>query len=146
MAPGPGVVTQETIDQFTGGEDLPCADEALLAPLRRTWEYRSTRKQMTSEQPLDTWQDEGAHFFVFELKPDETLDFTPLDPAVAVFVMTAESGELLSAVSVTPSLDGSEAVIDDLRRQESGWLDRLGRAGETAISPVLGPWKTIRSR
>jgi hypothetical protein len=146
VAPGPGVVAKETIEQYSGGEGLPCADEALLTPLRRSWEYRATRKRMASETPLDTWQEDGAHFFVFELEPDDDLEFTPLEPAVAVFVMTTGSDELVSAVSVTPSPDGSEARIDDLRRSESGWLGMLGRAKDAAVSPMLGPFQKLRSR
>ena len=54
------------------------------------------------------------------------------------------SGELVSAITVEPTPDGGEAEITDLQSDEKPWLQRLRRAIDAAVSPVLGPWSTIR--
>ena len=78
---------------------------------------------MADLRPADSWFEEGLHFFVFQLRPVEgaTLPEAP----VAVFAMHPESDEPLSAVVVTPSADGAEAEVTDLRQPESTYTAPL---------------------
>ena len=68
---------------------------------------------------LDSWQDEGFHFFVFVLHAEEGAQTRSDDPPVVVFAMHPEAEEPVSAVVVTPDPEGGEAQIKDLREPES---------------------------
>src|SRR5215216_2066736 len=103
-------------------EDLPCADDAFLAPLKGSTEFGMIRSRLVSGHHGDSWQEDGFHFFVFQLKPvDGTMNghATTTEPPVAVFVMHADQQEPVSAIVVTPLPDGQEAEIQDLRTPDS---------------------------
>ena len=74
---------------------------------------------MTNHHHLDSWQEDGLHFFVFLLHPAEGAGTSPADPPVAVFAMHPEFSGPVSAVVVTPSPNGTEAEIRDLRKPDS---------------------------
>ncbi len=102
-------------------DNLPCADLALLVPLKRSKEYRVIRKRVADLHPADAWQQEGFHFFVFVLRAAEGTDGVLPEPPVAVFAMHPEMPEPVSAVVVTPSSDGAEAEIRDVREPDSAY-------------------------
>jgi hypothetical protein len=100
-------------------EELPCADGALLAPLRTSTEFAGVRERLACEEPVDSWTEDDFHFFVFELKTlPEAEETAGLDPPVAVFAMHAESSAVISAVTVEPRAGNEEAEIRDLRAAE----------------------------
>jgi hypothetical protein len=117
-------------NRFGLTEDLPCADLSLLAPLKRSAEYRGLRPRVADLRPLDHWQEEGLHFFVFPLRHDDPApangsgpsggSATSPEPPVAVFAMHPEERAPVSAVVVTP-VAGGEARVLDLRRPESAY-------------------------
>lgn len=99
---------------------MPCADYKLLVPLKRSREYGAVRKRVADLRPADAWQQEGFHFFVFELRANGS--HTPgTGQAVAVFAMHPEVQEPVSAVVVTPNGDGAEAEIRDLREPDTAY-------------------------
>ncbi len=90
-------------------------------PLKRSSEYRTLRPRVASLKPADHWQEEGLHFFVFQLLPAEGTAAVGAEPPVAVFVMHPEEPAPVSAVVVTPSASGGEAEVMDLRRPDSAY-------------------------
>ena len=120
LTPLPGTLRVRVVDAATGnpiqgaavsygtaastaaGGEEPCADYALLVPLKRSREYRVIRPRVVDPRPADAWQQDGLHFFVFELRPIDATGTAPPDPPVAVFAMRPEPGEPVSAVVVTP--------------------------------------------
>ena len=111
---GPATVQQRLADQYDVSADLPCADAAFLVPLKRSCEYGAIRKRVADLRPVDSWQDDQFHFFVFAVRPAENAPATSEAP-VSVFAMHAESTGPVSAVVVTPSPDGMQAEVQDLR-------------------------------
>jgi hypothetical protein len=107
-------------------DDLPCADVKLLVPLKRSAEFAAVRRRVADHRHLDAWVEDGLHFFVFQLHAAEggaagsgTNGAAPgrraAQAPVAVFAMQPEATTPHSAVVVTPSSDGAEAEIMDLR-------------------------------
>jgi hypothetical protein len=107
--------------QYEVGDGLPCADPALLVPLKRSSEYRTVRQRVASPRPIDTWFDKELHFFVFQLHSVNGNGNGAVEPPVAVFTMHPEAPEPISAVVVTPSPDGAEAEVLDLRQPERAY-------------------------
>jgi hypothetical protein len=89
-------------------------------PLKRSREYGAVRKRVADLRPADAWQQEGFHFFVFALQANGTDSLVAHSP-LAVFAMHPEVTEPVSAVVVTPSVDGAQAEIRDLRDPESAY-------------------------
>src|SRR5215207_9382424 len=102
-------------------ENLPCADNALLVPLKRSKHYRAIRTRVADLQPADAWQQEGFHFFVFLLRMADEKQLLLPEPPVAVFAMHPEMTEPVSAVVVTPSNNGAEAEIRDVLEPDSAY-------------------------
>jgi hypothetical protein len=93
----------------------------LLVPAKRSPEYRAIRPRVAQLAPVDSWQEDGLHFFVFRLKPrDEVLVAEELAP-LAVFAMHPDSAAPTSAVVVTPSADKTQAEVRDLRASDSAY-------------------------
>jgi hypothetical protein len=111
--------------QYAPGDDLPCADSSLLTPLKKSSEYRVIRSRAASPKAVDSWQDQGYHFFVFQLRPRDDEPEVPNDPPVVVFTMHTEQAEPVSVVVVTPQPGGAEARIEDLRSPNGGYSARL---------------------
>jgi hypothetical protein len=103
------------------GDDLPCADTKLLAPLKRSAEYRTIHPRLADIHPLDNWQQDGLHYFVFPLKAADGTLVSADDAPVAVFTMHPEAPQPVSVVVVTPSLNGGEAEVVDVRQPESSY-------------------------
>lgn len=105
--------------QFGVAADLPCADAALLVPLKRSPEFRGLRPRLAGKPPhpvVDSWLDDGFHFFVFQLVPGGE-GFRAARDAVglAVFAMHPDSREPVSAVTVVPTERGRAAEVTDVR-------------------------------
>ena len=135
---GPATVLQRFADQHDVSADLPCADAALLLPLKRSREYGAIRKRVADLRPVDSWQEDQFHFFVFALRPEENAPATPEAP-VAVFAMHAQSTEPLSAVVVTPSLDGVQAEVRSLREPDNVSMMPLPPPDELVSTVVMSP-------
>jgi hypothetical protein len=115
---GPATVPQRFADPYDVSADLPCADASLLVPLKRSREYGAIRKRVADLRPVDSWQEDQVHFFVFALRPEDNAPATP-EPPLAVFAMHRESTEPVSAVVVTASPDGAQAEVRSLREPET---------------------------
>ena len=97
------------------GDDAPCADAAFLVPLKRSPEFRRVRPRLAGSAPhpvVDSWQDDGFHFFVFAVAGAAARQG---ETPVAVFAMHPESEGPVSAVTVTPTVTGMHAQITNLR-------------------------------
>jgi hypothetical protein len=132
---GPATLPQRFADQYDVRADLPCADASLLVPLKRSRAYGAIRTRVADLRPVDSWQENQVHFFVFALRPEENtpaMSETPL----AVFAMHAESTEPVSAVVVTPSPDGMQAEVRSLREPDSVYTMPLPPPDE----PVPWSW------
>jgi hypothetical protein len=141
LTPLRGTVRVRVVDAVTGepiaGADVrcdavvelaepseePCADYALLVPLKRSRAYGAVRPRVADLRPSDAWLQDGLHFFVFDLHPLHPAPGAPAGapgagaPAegpVAVFAIRAESREPVSAVVVTPGAGGADPEIVDL--------------------------------
>lgn len=108
--------------QYAPGEDLPCADLALLVPLKKSPEYRTIRPRVAKPRAIDAWQEEGLHFFVFELKAAESAPAQPSELPVVVFTMHPEETAPVSVAIVTPRPDGEEAEVVNLRDPGSAYI------------------------
>src|SRR5436190_148162 len=128
----PGALIVRVIDQATGRPiegatvsyasgavvpveaEQPCADYALLVPLKRSREYRAIRSRVADLRPSDAWQQDGLHFFVFELRSVDG-DGTGLSgPDVAVCAMTPGLQAPVSAVLVRAGADDQAPEITAL--------------------------------
>ena len=79
--------------QFGVAEDSPCADSGYLVPLKRSPEFRTLRPRLAGEAPhpaVDSWLDDGFHFFVFQLAA-ENGNASADGVALAVFAMHPSS-------------------------------------------------------
>jgi SIS domain len=95
-----------------------CADAKLLVPLKRSRTYGKIRPRVADLRPIDSWQQDKLHFFVFRLKP---LDGVALpEPPLAVFAVHPAAAEPASAVVVSPHRNGVEAGIVSLLQPENG--------------------------
>jgi hypothetical protein len=102
--------------QYLNDDDgFPCADFALLKPLKRSAEYGAIRRRVADPKPLDAWQVDGLHYFVFALRPPEG---APTGEApVALFTMTgADEDPPAVALVITPGVDPKHPQVVDLRR------------------------------
>ena len=90
-------------------------------PLKKSPEYRTLRPRIAEPRAADSWQEEGLHFFVFELKPVAHQPVNVLEPPVVVFTMHPEDPVPVSVVVVTPSASGTEAEVLDLRQPQSAY-------------------------
>jgi hypothetical protein len=98
--------------------ELPCANLALLTPLKASAEFTTIAPRLAADRPLDAWQEDDLHFFVFQLRPDDGEEMeheAESESPVAVFVMDSASDAPISAVVVRPSGDGAEVAVHDLR-------------------------------
>jgi hypothetical protein len=91
-----------------------------LVKLRSFPEYSGIQDRLVDPEPADAWQEEGLHYFTFELSQNGVRS-PENDPPVAVFTIDDGSGKMVSAVIVTPLPDGKQARIDDLRSDEAGY-------------------------
>jgi hypothetical protein len=86
------------------------AEAELLSALRQSVEHHAVRPRMADPDPVDSWQEDGLHFFVFRLSRAPGTEES--DSPTAVFVMRVDEDEPVSAVVVTPDGNGDPDVID----------------------------------
>ena len=132
---GPATVPQRFADQYGVSADLPCADASLLLPLKRSREYGAIRKRVADLRPVDSWQEDQVHFFVFTLRPEDNAPATP-EPPLAVFAMHRGSTEPVSAVVVTASPDGMQAEVRSLREPDTVYTMPLPPPDEPVSTAV----------
>ena len=118
MAAGPAAVHQQIASQYGSSDEAPCADFALLVPLKRSRDYGTIRPRVADLKPIDAWQEDGFHFFVFQLRPVDVVEHSLPGPPVAVFVMHPERTTPISAIVVTPTPGGERAEVTDLRHPD----------------------------
>lgn len=104
-------------------DGLPCADFKLLAPLKRSAEYRAIRPRVSEIKPLDAWQLDALHYFVFALKRPADAPADAGDP-VALFIMGTDPAPI-SALVIAPKPDGAQADVQDLRKPGAPFKVRL---------------------
>ena len=108
------------------------ADEALIVPLKKSPEYRAVRARLAGPAPTDSWEDEGLHYFVFQMRAEEGAP-QGAEPPVALFIMRHGEPGPASVLIIAMEPDGDYAVVTDLRRALSPgqqreidyWQDRL---------------------
>jgi hypothetical protein len=103
----------------------PCADAALIAPLKKSREYRAVCPRLAGPAPVDSWEDEGLHYFVFQMQSEEGAA-EGAEPPVAMFTMRRDEPEPASALVVALESGGDEAVFTDLHHPESVQHVQLG--------------------
>jgi hypothetical protein len=127
---GPAVLHDSIALELAAADDLPCADSAFLVPLKRSHEFRDLRPRLAGRAPhpvLDSWLDDGFHFFMFGLARDG---------GVAVFAMHPESPTPISAVAVTPAERKGWAEITNLQWPGGSYIAPLpAQAQSTAVVP-----------
>src|SRR5438093_13286178 len=99
--------------EYEAGDGRPCADPALLLPLKRSSEYRAIRRRVASPRPVDSWFDHELNFFVFQLQTVNGSGTNPAEPPVAVFTMHPEAPEPISAGVITPRRGRQQAEVID---------------------------------
>jgi hypothetical protein len=113
VAAGSAVAGEPIVSLYDVADNLPCADFALLARLKRSPEYASIRKRVADPKPVDAWQLNMLNYFLFQLRPLE--DVTPF----ALFTMSWEHDGPLSALVITPDAEGKHAQVVNLRQPDS---------------------------
>jgi glycosyltransferase involved in cell wall biosynthesis len=101
--------------EYLLGEDVPPAALTLLPTIYASPEFAAIRDRVSDTRPMDSWQQDGLHFFVFVLRAAEPV---AVDGPTAVFTMHPDLSEPVSAVMVTPRPGGAEAEVKDLRNLE----------------------------
>jgi hypothetical protein len=109
------------LNQFSVDAAAPCADPKLPVPAKRSAEYRAIRSRVAHLLPIDSWQEDGLHFFVFRLRPAEDAPVADALAPLTVFAMHPTSVEPVSAVVVTPRAMGTEVEVRDLRAPDSAY-------------------------
>jgi hypothetical protein len=133
---GPATVHPGIADQHDVSADLPCADAALLIPLKRSRAYGAIRTRVADLRPVDAWQEDQVHFFVFALRPEQNAPATP-EPPLAVFAMHRGSTEPVSAVVVTACPDGVQAEVRSLREPDTVYTMPLPPPIAEPVSTVV---------
>jgi hypothetical protein len=93
-------------------------------PLKRSPDYGAIRPRVAQLKPIDAWQDEGLHYFVFELKPVEG-DPEGTPPPIAVFTMHPEMPRPVAGVIVAPTPGGQNARITNLAEPDNPYTIAL---------------------
>lgn len=86
-------------------ETFPLPDFGLLGPLKRSHEYASIRRRVAEPMPIDAWQMDLLHYFIFQLRPDENAPAGE-DATYALFTMRWEDDGPVSALIITPDTGG----------------------------------------
>jgi hypothetical protein len=114
-------VHQQIASAHGSSDTAPCADFALLVPLKRSRDYGTIRPRVADLKPIDAWQEDGFHFFVFRLRSADVGEQSVSEPPVAVFAMHPEQSAPISAIVVTPTPSGEHAEVIDLRHPDQGY-------------------------
>jgi hypothetical protein len=73
------------------------------------------RPRLAGPAPVDSWEDEGLHYFVFQMKPEDGAA-EGAEPPVALFTMRRDEADPAGALVVALEVGGDEAVFTDLRQ------------------------------
>jgi hypothetical protein len=93
-------------------------------PLKRSSAYGLIRPRVAALKPLDAWQADELHFFLFQLK---AADGVSSDSAPqALFAMRADETRPVSALVITPDLEVGIATAEDLLRPGTTYTVPLG--------------------
>jgi hypothetical protein len=100
---------------FGADDDLPCADFGLLDLLKHSPEYRAMRRRGAAPKPVDAWQSNSLHYFVFKLRPTQRAAEGPF----ALFTMRWEDNGPVSAVVITVDPGENRVEVVDVRQPET---------------------------
>ncbi len=114
--------TQHRLVQGSSALDELHADMALLVSLRGSDEYQGLNGQVANPEPVDSWQEDGLHFFVFQLHAAATAVDVASAAPMAVFAMHPPEQAPVSAVVVRPGVNGEEADVLDVRLPENAYM------------------------
>ena len=124
---------------------FPCADAALIAPIKKSPEYRTVRPRLAGPAPVDSWEDEGLHYFAFQMKPEDGAA-DGAEPPVALFTMRRDETDRLaswlspsSRAAITP---WSPTCATPSRRSMCHWADPVqcnSALARSAPSPSPNP-------
>jgi hypothetical protein len=126
---GPATLHQRLAEEYAVEAELPSADNLLLEPLRRSNEYRAIGRRLAAPHPVDSWVEDGLHFFVFILLATDGAQLTS-DAPTAVFAMRPELTEPVSAIVVTPNPVDAQAEVADLREPKNAYTAPLPVANQ----------------
>jgi hypothetical protein len=115
---GPAIIHQRIATFYGVGGDLLSADSMLLARLQQSAEFEAIRTRLARPSPVDSWQEDGFHYFVLELQPPGDGSSWTEEPPTAVFTMHPEAEEPIAAVVVTPIPGIGHAEVTDLREPD----------------------------
>jgi len=73
---------------------------------------------VANPKPVDAWQANMVHYFLFELRPGGDAPATTEVP-FALFTMAWEYDGPVSALVITPEAGGEQAEVVNLRQPES---------------------------
>ena len=113
---GPATLHERIANEYGASDDLPCADARLLVALKRSREYGLIRRRIADLRPIDSWLEDGLHFFVFQLLALDAWGGELPEAPTAVLTMHPDLDQPVSAVVITPK--GQEAEVLDLRQPE----------------------------
>lgn len=124
-------------DGQEGDEHPPAADSVLLSALRRSPEYQTLEPRLAEAEPIDSWQDDGLHYFVFQLLAGDGVPVAWENAPVAVFAMSPGNPEPVSAVVVKPGPDGEQVTVLNLRETRSDAAS--SRKGQSEAAATSAP-------
>jgi hypothetical protein len=114
-------------------EGLPCADFALLVPLKRSGEYGMIRRRVADPKPVDAWQLHGVHYFVFGLRGEPGA--AGAEEPLALFAIRHGEPAPSCAVIVTAGPNGDAASVVDLRQSDLAYTVHLSGDADGADPP-----------
>jgi hypothetical protein len=87
----------------------------LLGPLKRSPEYRAIRCRGADPKPVDAWQSNALHYFVFKLHSADGA----AEVSFALLTMRWEDNGPVSAVLITPDPGENRVEVVDVRQPET---------------------------
>lgn len=126
-ASAPGAIAEPTGTSEEANGQAPEANLALLAAIKASWEFQTIEGRLVAPLPTDSWQEDDAYFFAFQLLPTDGPSPNGHEPPLAVFAMRPPEHAPISAVVVTPRSGGEDAEVVDLRQPDSAYVAALSR-------------------
>ena len=84
-----------------------------MNPLKRSAEYAAIRKRVANPKPLDAWQANLVHYFVFQLHPAANTPDGSGTP-FALFSLSWDHDGPSMAIVMTPDASGTYVVVENL--------------------------------
>lgn len=128
-----GELSETTVEEQTGANmaEAPWSDgstaalsqplEASLSMVASSPAYEGLQDRIASPLPIDAWEEEGLHFFVFQLHGTDSMGGSQAEAPVAVFTLRPDEAESISVVTVSPGQDGEEALITNVGAPEMSY-------------------------